>query len=55
MDTVEKIVEDFASDIAMGPFSSGTRLRWGFPLSPLSNSDPYGCLHGAQWRDLANF
>uniref|UniRef100_A0A0E0GE97 AP-1 complex subunit gamma n=1 Tax=Oryza nivara TaxID=4536 RepID=A0A0E0GE97_ORYNI len=27
MDTVEKIVEDFASDIAMGPFSSGTRLR----------------------------
>ncbi|PAN08791.1 hypothetical protein PAHAL_1G436600 [Panicum hallii] len=27
MDTVEKIVEDFASDIAMSPFSSGTRLR----------------------------
>ncbi|KAG2662347.1 hypothetical protein PVAP13_1KG524400 [Panicum virgatum] len=27
MDTVEKIVEDFASDIAMSSFSSGTRLR----------------------------
>uniref|UniRef100_A0A0E0K6I2 AP-1 complex subunit gamma n=1 Tax=Oryza punctata TaxID=4537 RepID=A0A0E0K6I2_ORYPU len=27
MDAVEKIVEDFASDIAMSPFSSGTRLR----------------------------
>ncbi|WVZ73242.1 hypothetical protein U9M48_021571 [Paspalum notatum var. saurae] len=27
MDTVEKIVEDFASDMAMSPFSSGTRLR----------------------------
>ncbi|CAD6249064.1 unnamed protein product [Miscanthus lutarioriparius] len=27
MDTVEKIVEDFASDIAMSPFSSGTSLR----------------------------
>ncbi|KAF0933493.1 hypothetical protein E2562_018579 [Oryza meyeriana var. granulata] len=27
MDTVEKIVEEFASDIAMSPFSSGTRLR----------------------------
>jgi len=26
MDTVEKIVEDFASDIAMSSFS-GTRLR----------------------------
>ncbi|XP_020407229.1 uncharacterized protein [Zea mays] len=27
MDTVEKIVEDFASDIAVSPFSSGTSLR----------------------------
>jgi AP-1 complex subunit gamma-1 len=27
MDTVEKIVEDFASDIALSPFSSGTSLR----------------------------
>ncbi|KAM0882082.1 hypothetical protein ACQ4PT_032547 [Festuca glaucescens] len=27
LDTVEKIVEDFASDMALNPFSSGTRLR----------------------------
>ncbi|RLM74617.1 hypothetical protein C2845_PM15G07870 [Panicum miliaceum] len=27
MDSVEKIVEDFAMDLAINPFSSGTRLR----------------------------
>ena len=27
LDSVERIVEDFAMDLAINPFSSGTRLR----------------------------